>query len=79
MFKIYNTSYKYNNTDIIIFTASTVCFNTVHVRVKSMYKYYNTFLYWRLPEDGSLLVKYIAGIMFMDNLKYFTIYVHMLV
>jgi len=28
-------------------------------------------LYWRLAEDGALLLKYIAGIMFMDNLQLF--------
>jgi hypothetical protein len=77
MLKIYNTSYKYINTDIIIFTANTVCFNTVHV--KPMHNYYNSHsLYWLLPEDGNLLLKYIAGIMFMDNLQLFTIYVHLL-
>ena len=44
-------------------------YNTVHV--KPIHNYTIHSLYWRQPEDGTLLLKYIAGIMFMDKLYFF--------
>jgi len=41
MLKIYNAIYKYHNTHIIIFTASIICYKTVHV--KPTHNSYNTF------------------------------------
>ena len=36
-------------------------------------------MYWRLPEDGDISLQSVAEFVFRDNLKFYKIYVHMLV